>query len=93
LNPFLRGAGAGALCGVAGAAVLAGTSKLEQLATRRPDSYVPAHTLANLLGLSDPDADRWVRNMAMHYASGAAAGSRRRGSLDRLARGHFYRHG
>jgi hypothetical protein len=55
--------------------VLAGTSKLEQLVTNRPDSYVPAHTLAHLLGLPDPDADRWGRNMAMHYGSAAVAGA------------------
>jgi hypothetical protein len=54
---------------------MAGTSKLEQLVTHRPDSFVPAHTLAHLLGLPDPDADRWGRNMAMHYGSGAAAGA------------------
>jgi hypothetical protein len=75
LNQFARGAALGALCGVAGAAVMAGTSKLEQLVTHRPDSYVPAHTLAHLLGLPDPDADRRGRNMAMHYGSGAVAGA------------------
>jgi hypothetical protein len=53
---------------------MAAASKVEQLATRRPDSFVPAHTLARLLGLSHPDEDRWTRNMAMHYAAGAAGG-------------------
>jgi hypothetical protein len=60
---------------LAGGLAMAGTSKLEQLATGRPDSYVPAHTLAHLLRLEDPDRDDWVRNMAMHYASGAIAGA------------------
>jgi hypothetical protein len=54
---------------------MAGTSKVEQVVTHRPNSYVPAHTLAQLLGLPDPDADRRGRNMAMHYGSGAVAGS------------------
>ena len=54
---------------------MAAASKLEQLVTRRPDSYVPAHTLGRLLGLADADADRWGRNMAMHYASGAIGGA------------------
>jgi hypothetical protein len=69
------GAAAGALAGIAGAAAMAAASKAEQALTRRPDSYVPAHTLARLLGLRDPDADRWTRNMAMHYASGAIGGA------------------
>jgi hypothetical protein len=71
------GVAAGALAGLAGAAAMAAASKAEQLVTRRPDSYVPAHTLGRLLGLRDPDADRWSRNMAMHYASGAIGGALR----------------
>jgi hypothetical protein len=54
---------------------MAAGSKLEQLLTGRPDSYVPSHTLGRLLGLRDPDADRWIRNMAMHYMSGAIGGA------------------
>ncbi|MBV8953796.1 MAG: hypothetical protein JO179_06650 [Solirubrobacterales bacterium] len=69
-----RGAALGAVSGVAGAAALAAVSKLEQQFTHRPDSYIPAHTLARLFGLEDPDRDDWGRNMAMHYASGAIAG-------------------
>lgn len=65
----------GAACGIAGAAAMAATSKVEQLFTDRPNSYIPAHTLSHLLGLPEPDSDRWLRNMAMHYASGAIAGS------------------
>jgi hypothetical protein len=56
---------------------MAAASKAEQLVTRRPDSYVPAHTLARLLDLRDPDADRPLRNWTMHYAAGAAAGALR----------------
>ena len=54
---------------------MAGTSKLEQLATGRPDSYLPARTLAHLLRLPEPDRDRWTRNKAMHYVAGATAGA------------------
>jgi hypothetical protein len=48
--------------------------QLEQRLTGRPNSYVPAHTLAHLVGLPAPDADRWPRNMAMHYGTGALVG-------------------
>ena len=74
MGTFSRGAAVGALGGIAGAGAMAAASKLEQLVTRRPDSYVPAHTLGRLLGLPDADADRWPRNMAMHYGTGAMVG-------------------
>jgi hypothetical protein len=70
-----KAAAVGAACGVIGAAAMAAASKLEQLATGRPDSFVPARTLAHLLRLPDPDRDRWGRNMAMHYLAGATAGA------------------
>lgn len=41
----------GTACGLGGAAALAAASKLKQHVTGRPDSYVPAHTLAHLLKL------------------------------------------
>jgi hypothetical protein len=75
MNQIVRGAALGAAAGIAGAAAMAAASKLEQLATGRPDSYVPAHTLAHLLRLPDPDSDRWERNMAMHYLAGASTGA------------------
>jgi hypothetical protein len=77
MGSLTSSAARGAACGVAGAAVMAALSNLEQRVTGRPDSYVPAHTLAHLAHLPDPDADRWLRNMAMHYASGAVAGALR----------------
>jgi hypothetical protein len=49
--------------------------KLEQLLTRRPSSYVPAHTMGRLLGLSRPDDDSWPRNMLMHYGNGVVLGA------------------
>ena len=65
----------GALAGLAGAAVMTAGEKLEQRLTRRPNSYVPGRTLANLLGLSRPNEDRFARNMTMHYAAGAMLGT------------------
>jgi hypothetical protein len=53
---------------------MAAAAKLEQAVSHRPDSYVPAHTLARLLGFPHPDRDVTARNLAMHYASGAAGG-------------------
>jgi len=67
----------GAAAGIAGVAVMTAAEKLEQSLTKRPDSYVPAHTLSHVLGLHDPDADDWGRNMAMHYANGLLLGALR----------------
>ena len=67
----------GAAAGVAGAGAMAATARVEQLFTSRPSSYVPAHTLSHLLGLPDPDGDRVLRNIAMHYGTGATVGALR----------------
>jgi hypothetical protein len=72
---FATAALRGALGGLAGAAVMTAGEKLEQRLTGRPNSYVPARTLARLLRLRAPDDDRWRRNMAMHYGTGALAGT------------------
>ena len=72
---FAKAALLGALGGLGGAAVMTAAEKLEQRLTGRPSSYVPARTLAHLLRLSSPDEDRWLRNMAMHYGTGALAGA------------------
>jgi hypothetical protein len=60
--------------GLAGAAAMAATAKAEQVLTGRPDSYVPARTLAHVLGLSKPDEDRFSRNHLMHFGTGATVG-------------------
>jgi hypothetical protein len=65
------------LAGLAGATAMTLGEKLEQRLTGRPSSYVPAHTLARLLDLSSPNEDRWWRNMAMHYGTGAVGGALR----------------
>jgi hypothetical protein len=73
----LIGASGGIVAGVAGAAAMALATKLEQQVTRRPDSYMPAHTIARLVGLAHPDADSLARNRVMHYGTGALAGALR----------------
>jgi hypothetical protein len=70
-----RSAVVGAVCGVGGALAMAASARAEQLVTRRPSSYVPGRTLAHLLRLRRPRADRVRRNLAMHYGTGAAVGA------------------
>jgi hypothetical protein len=64
----------GALSGLVGATVMTAGEKAEQRVTGRPSSYVPGRTLAALLGLHDPDDDRFARNVAMHYGTGMILG-------------------
>ncbi|TDH27071.1 hypothetical protein EXU57_08305 [Segetibacter sp. 3557_3] len=48
--------------------------KVEQMITKRPNSYVPQHTLEHLLGLEEkPDND--ARNWAMHWGQGILMGA------------------
>jgi hypothetical protein len=65
----------GAAAGLAGVAAMTLAEKLEQRITGRPSSYVPAHTLAHVLGLAQPDEDSWTRNMLMHYGNGVVLGA------------------
>jgi hypothetical protein len=64
----------GAVAGIAGVGAMTAVEKLEQRLTGRPDSYVPARTLAHVLGLSHPDRDDPRRNLAMHFGTGAVVG-------------------
>lgn len=68
-------AGRGVVAGLAGVAAMTVAEKLEQRLTGRPDSYVPARTLAHVLGLSEPDSDDRPRNMAMHWSNGVVLGA------------------
>ncbi|HWH15709.1 MAG TPA: hypothetical protein VNT51_13275 [Miltoncostaeaceae bacterium] len=77
MTTYGRAAALGMVAGLAGAAAMTAGEKLEQRLTRRPNSYVPAHVLSRVLRLSDPDADRWGRNMAMHYGQAALVGALR----------------
>jgi hypothetical protein len=50
--------------------------KLEQTITKRPNSYVPAHTLERLLRLPvRPNHERLGLNWAMHWGQGIALGT------------------
>jgi hypothetical protein len=54
------------------------TEKLEQAATHRPNSYVPARALLTLVGRTPSDQDApatW--NHAMHWGTGAVLGALR----------------
>lgn len=65
----------GLAAGVAGVAAMTLAEKLEQRFTKRPDSYVPAHTLERLLGLAHkPDEERLALNWTMHWGQGILLG-------------------
>ncbi|KAK4195020.1 hypothetical protein QBC40DRAFT_289703 [Triangularia verruculosa] len=64
----------GLSAGFLGVAAMTVGEKIEQFFTGRPSSYVPAKTLATLIGVSPRnDQQLWGLNMAMHYGQGAAA--------------------
>ena len=66
----------GLAAGLIGVAAMTAGEKLEQAVTRRPNSYVPAHTLERLLRLpTKPDADRLWLNWAMHWGQGILLGA------------------
>lgn len=64
----------GILAGLAGVAAMTLAEKLEQLITKRPNSYVPHHTLARLTGLpAKPDNN--LMNWTMHWGQGILLGA------------------
>ncbi len=66
----------GLVAGLAGVAAMTLAEKLEQAVTKRPNSYVPAHTLERLLGLPHkPDEERLVMNWVMHWGQGILLGA------------------
>jgi hypothetical protein len=66
----------GLLAGAAGVAAMTVAEKLEQTATRRPNSFVPAHTLEHLLRLPyKPDEERLGLNWTMHWGQGIVLGA------------------
>src|SRR5215203_1932792 len=78
----------GLVAGLAGVAAMTAVEKLEQMVTRRPNSYVPAHTLERLLRLSSkPDAERRGLNWAMHWGQGILLGATRGLMAERGLRG------
>jgi len=87
---ILKIIGKGLVAGAAGVAAMTLAEKLEQLITKRPNSYVPAHTLERLLGLPEkPDRQRLGLNWAMHWGQGIAAGIIRALMARRGVRGPF----
>jgi hypothetical protein len=66
------------MAGLVGVAAMTVAEKLEQAVTHRPNSYVPAHTLEQLLGLSHkPDEERLWLNWTMHWGQGIMLGALR----------------
>jgi hypothetical protein len=64
----------GLLAGAAGVAAMTLSEKLEQLITKRPNSYVPGHTLERLLG-TQPKPDNDLTNRTMHWGQGILLGA------------------
>ncbi len=65
----------GLVAGLAGVAAMTAAEKLEQVVTRRPNSFVPAHTLERLLRLPHkPDEERLWLNWTMHWGQGVLLG-------------------
>src|SRR5436305_1990682 len=65
----------GLVAGLAGVAAMTLAEKIEQVMTKRPNSYVPAHTLERLLGLPHkPDQHRLGLNWTMHWGQGILLG-------------------
>lgn len=73
-----RAAGVGAGAGLAGAAAMLLTEKVEQRLTGRPGSYVPGRALRTMAGLDAPDDQQpRVAGHVMHFATGAVVGALR----------------
>jgi hypothetical protein len=76
--------GTGMVAGLAGVAAMTAAEKVEQAITRRPNSYVPAHTLERLLRLPErPDEQRLGMNWAMHWGQGVLLGGVRGAMAER----------
>lgn len=68
----------GMLAGLAGVAAMTAGEKVEQRITLRPNSYVPAYTLARLARLPQrPDDERRTLNWTMHWGQGILLGAAR----------------
>jgi hypothetical protein len=66
----------GLVAGLVGVAAMTAAEKLEQAITKRPNSYVPAHTLERLLRLPyKPDEERLAMNWMMHWGQGMLLGA------------------
>lgn len=78
MGVFARGALQGMAAGAVGAAAMTLGEKLEQRASGRPDSHVPARTLERLLGLPErPKEQPRSLNLLMHFGQGILLGALR----------------
>jgi hypothetical protein len=78
----------GLVAGLVGVAAMTAAEKLEQVVTRRPNSFVPGRTLGRLLRLPDkPDEERRPLNWAMHWGQGIVLGAARGLMAERGLRG------
>lgn len=83
-----RAIAGGLAAGTIGVAAMTTAEKIEQALTKRPNSFVPAHTLERLLGLpAKPDGERLWLNWAMHWGQGIALGAVRGLMAERGVRG------
>jgi hypothetical protein len=64
----------GLIAGAAGVAAMTLAEKLEQVITKRPNSYVPDHTLRRLFGADSTEDKIWT-NLAMHWGQGILLGA------------------
>lgn len=83
----LDGLTKGMVAGAVGVVAMTAAEKVEQRFTGRPNSYVPARTLAHLFRLREPDSDRPVRNHVMHWGTGILVGGLRGAMAARGLRG------
>jgi hypothetical protein len=66
----------GMVAGAGGIAVMTIVEKLEQRLTRRPSSYMPAHTLERVAGIRQrPDRERHAMNLGMHIGQAILLGA------------------
>lgn len=85
----LKAAGWGLLAGLGGVAAMTLGEKMEQSITGRPNSYVPARTLARLLGRKHSESSEGdlALNWAMHWGQGVLLGAVRGLMAERGLRG------
>ncbi len=84
----INAAARGLVSGIVGVAAMTAAEKVEQRFTRRPNSFVPGHTLERLLRQpGKPDEERVWMNWAMHWGQGILLGAVRGLMAERGFRG------
>ena len=91
-----RGAVNGMVAGLAGTVAMTVSEKIEQVITKRPDSYIPAHAMERILGLpTKPDEERrwmsWLAHWGLGIVPAALRGIMAEGGMrGPLASGMFF---